>query len=233
MSNKAPSVHTVRIQQSYWVKDTGEERLLQAGAVLVAREVSQVDYYDTDTYELAMNKTWLSKSGGKWQLIIDQSGTATTEENTDKAEAGRTDGQSEGKYNEKATKATDQTGTSPLACYELLDEQEIVAHLSLVLHNELGTVAPGHETGHRRSAGTTLSDFIQTHGISHYSSFHNITRATYSLRGTYTVILSAEEATGQQYAHISLNVEIDGVTQGFQRMEQLASELDFLPQTKA
>ncbi|KAE8582286.1 hypothetical protein XENTR_v10020055 [Xenopus tropicalis] len=200
MPQADPPVHTVRIQQSYWVTDASEERLLQSGAVLLAREVTQVDYYDTDTYDLAMKGAWLSKSRGKWQLIVDQGGSDSTTANQ---------------------KGDDPSDADAPTCYELLDEREIVAYLARLL-------PPGG-----KSSAQAVGDFIRQQGVRHYGNYQSVTRATYRLTDAYTVTLSAEPAAPKQAALIRGDVGIDGVTRGFQRMEELAGQLDLLPQTKA
>ncbi|KAG8447477.1 hypothetical protein GDO86_014826 [Hymenochirus boettgeri] len=224
-----PGVHKVKIQQMYWVKDTSEERMQQVGAVCLAMEVNQIECYDTDTYHLAMNWTWLSKSNGQWRLIVDQSGNETADVKQNGSNVKHRDNKT-GKNNNNALKyvgdhqkpsKNNDDSRKDLACYELVDEREIIENLSRIVN-----------TAHGTNNMAALDDFVERHGIQRYTSFQNTKRATYKLRDGFTAVLTLDEASSRKVAVIYLDVEIENVSRGFQRMEDLAMELDLQPQTK-
>ncbi|KAM4696007.1 uncharacterized protein WCC33_014731 [Rhinophrynus dorsalis] len=258
-TQKDPDIHMVTIQQTYWMKDTSEEKILQMGEICLSKVVEQVDYYDTDAYDLALNKTWLSKTGREWRLIVDRSGhdvaldtkslnTRQIQPPKGNAETRKEDAQSMRQTDSKRGKtknklvnestrqdheqpskmdykkntdviAQSDTNGNTLTFYELTDEKDIIAHLSRILHS-------GEKTHHKE-----MSDFLQLSGVQHYSSFQNVKKTTYKLRDIYTVIVMTDEATSRKVAVIYLDVEIEKVTQGFQKLEHLANELDLQLQT--
>ncbi|KAM8933874.1 uncharacterized protein RCH25_004261 [Pelodytes ibericus] len=245
-SQRESNDHTVRIQQTYWAKDTAEEDVLQMGAVCSDKVVERVDYYDTDWYELAIDGTWLSKTGREWRLIVDRServGPASPDKTSQEGLHNRTlerDGPggkktdpthrkpTSNKSNQKDLKTTQNSnkvlavgvGRNPSTYYELVDEMEMIAHLSTLLHPV------------KDFRGATLEDFLSTVGIQQYASCHNTKQVTYKLRGSYTVTFTPDQTTPRKVAVVSLHVDIEKVTQGFQRLEQLANELDLQLQNK-
>ncbi|XP_063791584.1 uncharacterized protein LOC134947411 [Pseudophryne corroboree] len=240
------AVHKVKIQQTYLVKDTTEEKMLEQGAICAGKVVEQVDYYDTDLYDLAVNETWLSKTGNKWQLIIGKGGqetpgAATKQSHNSQNKILKTGRQETRKVNSTDTKTgngpttpnstrktqpqapgADLNGNTDLAdgersaltCYALVGEKEIIAHLSRILPMA------------RKTDNMAIGDVLQVAGIQRYASVSNSTQETYILRDSYTVQVKVDGTSAKKSAVISLHVEIENVTQGFQRLEQLANELD-------
>ncbi|MEE6505008.1 hypothetical protein FKM82_005410 [Ascaphus truei] len=261
-TQKDPNIYTVTIQQTYWMTETSDEKMLQFGAICLNRVVEQVDYYDTDMYDLAMQKMWLSKTDKEWQLIADQSpperrpvksdpnhsikstfgrhGLDTqnvhpddTKRGTSKRKKGASD--STRKHNQEAScidlnsnpdcpgQEGIATARDTLACYELIREKEILAHLSLMLHIALTA---------EEIENKAMDDFLQLAGIQHYASFHNTKQVIYKVRDIYTVTIKMDGTTSRSVAVISLDVDIENITQGFQIMEQLANELKLQLQTE-
>ncbi|XP_068106054.1 uncharacterized protein [Hyperolius riggenbachi] len=233
---KDASVHTVKIQQTYWVKDTSEEKMMAMGAVHLGRMVEQVDYYDTDLYDLAIHQTWLSRIGKQWQLIVGRGQNTSKDPSKKKVEKSH-QGTQKGKtvdnkaknpktsVNQKEDPKTDHNGNEesedPVGttrkthtCYTPVEENEIVTHLSQVLHLT------------NKIDNTPLEGFLQKAGIQKYASISNITQETFRLRNDYTIQLKTEGTATKKTAVVSLNVDIEKVTQGFERLDQLANELD-------
>lgn len=246
MSNrqKDGKIHTVKVQQTYWVKDTSEEKMLALGAVQLGRVVEQVDYYDTDLYDLAVSEMWLSKMGREWKLIVGkglQNSHDPSKEKMEKSYQGaqkfnllaskkHTSKMSNSKTseNQKRDSIKDQNGNEEtaktdrnkaLTCYALGQEKEIIAFLSQVLH----------VNGETNNMG--MEDFLPMAGIQRYSTISNVTQETYRLPRGYTILLKTEGTSIKKIAVVSLDVEIENVTQGFQRLEQLANELDLQVQS--
>ncbi|XP_055515701.1 uncharacterized protein si:dkey-191c17.2 [Leucoraja erinacea] len=69
-SSSSKTMHSVRVQQTYWLDERSELRLQQLGAVLTDEVVVKDDYYDNDTFDLATNQIWLSQRDSQWQLIV-------------------------------------------------------------------------------------------------------------------------------------------------------------------
>ncbi|XP_053328461.1 uncharacterized protein LOC128502630 [Spea bombifrons] len=236
--------HVVKIQQVYWARDAAEDGMVQHGATCVAKVEEQVEYHDTDTYDLASHGAWLSKIGGDWRLIVEQSGqqktpfTDQTNRNRPLSGNWEINGKSGKKVDlmerkqprrdletqrSQGTSKTDGSNVSAggdikarnsLTCYELLDEREIVEYLSRVL---------GHDGEFNV---TTVRDFLETAGIRHYEGFLDTRQVTYKLGDLYTIVLTTDPATSRKVATVSLEVEIEKVTEGFQRLERLASDLN-------
>lgn len=239
---KNGNIHTVKIQQTYWVKDTSEEKMLALGAVQLGKVVEQVDYYDTDLYDLAVTEIWLSKMGREWKLIVGK-GTQNNSQDLPKGNVQTSNLRTqklnsfEGKrqtsktsnlktfesqkkdsiidQNENAeTVDNERNGKKALTCYALEQEKEIIAFLSQVLHVQ-------GETNNMM-----MEVFLQVAGIQRYATISNVTQETFRLTNDYTIRLKTEGTTTKKTAVVSLDVDIENVAQGFQRLEQLAKELD-------
>ncbi|XP_073455835.1 uncharacterized protein [Aquarana catesbeiana] len=244
MSNKQKNdnIHTVKIQQTYWVKDTSEEKMLALGAVQLGKVVEQVDYYDTDLYDLAVTEMWLSKMGREWKLIVGK-GTQNNSQDPPKGKVqtshlrtqkfnsvggkNQTSKTSNSKTLESQKKVSindqneneetvdnERNGIKALTCYALEQEKEIIAFLSQVLHVQ-------GETNNM-----TMEVFLQVAGIQRYATISNVTQETFRLTNDYTIQLKTEGTTTKKTAVVLLDVDIENVAQGFQRLEQLAKELD-------
>ncbi|XP_077340989.1 uncharacterized protein LOC143986511 [Lithobates pipiens] len=236
------TMHTVRIQQTYWVKDTSEEKMLALGAVQLGKVVEQVDYYDTDLYDLAATEMWLSKMGREWKLIVGKGpqnksqdppkgkvqtshlrtqklnlveGKSQTSETSDPRTLESQKKDSINDQNKNATTVSNERkGTKALTCYALEQEKEMIAFLSQVLHVQ-------GETNNM-----TMEVFLQVAGIQRYATISNVTQETFRLTDDYTIRLKTEGTTTKKTAVVLLDVDIENVAQGFQRLEQLAKELD-------
>ncbi|XP_056394110.1 uncharacterized protein LOC130290464 isoform X2 [Hyla sarda] len=230
-TQKESSIHKVKIQQTYWGKDTMEEKMMEMGAVRTGKVVEEVEYYDTDLYDLAVNGSWLSKTGKQWQLIIDKVKATTLEVHSPLKKTKQVnivDPQiSPDLPGSKATRTQDiqkktnlngntdpETSRNLITCYELVQEKEIIACLSQILHidAELDNI--------------NIGNFLGMTGIQKYTSVSNVTRETFQLRDIYTVVIKADGVSTKKSVVISLDVDIDVVTQGFQWIERLANELD-------
>lgn len=233
-TKKESNVHKVKIQQTYWAKDTTEEKMTEMGAIRTGKVVEEVEYYDTDLYDLAVMESWLSKTGKQWQLIIDKvkatmlethnplKTTFRTKQVNSKTQTAPNLPGSKTKLTQDVQKA-DQNGNTDLeksrnliTCYELVQEEEIIACLSRILHINVDNV--------------NIGNFLEMAGIQKYTSVINVILETFRLRDIYTVAIKADGVSTRRSAVISLDVEIDNVTQGFQRIEQLANELDLQAQ---
>ncbi|KAM9326564.1 uncharacterized protein PAF06_002784 [Gastrophryne carolinensis] len=234
------STHTVRIQQMYWVKDTSEDQMLALGAVRLGRVVEQVDYYDTDLYDLALHQMWLSKMSGTWQLIVYKSDPNNSQQPyIAEEEKSQEEAQKVKKVGDKLITSNSNTGTfkdrtskmnrngnrniaeqgesrsKATACYALGQDKDIINYLSQVLNVTVKTDK------------MMIGDFLQRAGIQKYASITNVTQETFRMPGGYTVLLKTEGTTTKKTAKVSLDVGIEEVTWGFQRLEHLAKELDF------
>ncbi|XP_069465471.1 uncharacterized protein [Ambystoma mexicanum] len=108
---------------------------------------------------------------------------------------------------------------APACTYrELSNEQEIMAYLAPVLRTAL---TPAD------ASSTDMKEFSQLAGIQHYASFHTTREATYTLLGTYTITIRADEASSRKVAVISLDADVMDIAGGFDGIEKLANELDF------
>ncbi|XP_072286804.1 uncharacterized protein [Pyxicephalus adspersus] len=239
MSNrkKDANIHTVMIQQTYWMKDTSEEKILAMGAIQLGKVVEQVEYYDTDLYDLAVKEMWLSKIGREWKLIMGKGAQNSQNSqghlnhevmqifNSIGSNKHSTKTFSKPSERQKNDSITDQNGNREtvdqdgnrikvLTCYAIEQEKEIIDFLSHVLH------VPGE------TSNIAMEDFLQAAGIQRYVTNSNITQETFRLPGDFTILLKTEGTTSKKTAIISLDVDIENVARGFQRMEQLANELD-------
>ncbi|XP_044124284.1 uncharacterized protein LOC122919367 [Bufo gargarizans] len=233
-TQKESNIHKVKIQQTYWAKDTTEEVLTEKGALRTGKVVEEVEYYDTNLYDLAVNESWLSKAGKEWRLIIDKTKATKLEIHSPSKKTLR----------ERQVNATDpKTQTSPnipkckqdvhradrngntdpetprnLTCYELVEEKGIIECLSRILHIDV------------EFDNVQISNFLDKAGIQKYISVSNVTQETFQLRDIYMVVIKQDGVSSKKSVVISINVEIDNVTQGFQRIEHLANELDLQSQ---
>ncbi|XP_066436497.1 uncharacterized protein [Eleutherodactylus coqui] len=231
-TQKESNVHKVKIQQTYWAKDTTEEKMIEMGAIRTGKVVEEEEYYDTDSYDLAVNESWLSKTGKEWQLIIDKMKATMHEINSPIQKTSGIKGSPktpnllnfQRKLKHDVQKAdqngnTDcETTSSNLTCYELVEEKEIVAYLSRILHIDVG------------SDSGKIGNFLEMAGVQKYTSVSNVKEETFQLRDIYTAVIKADGISAKKSVVISLDVEIDNVTQGFQRIEELANELDLQAQ---
>ncbi|XP_071980882.1 uncharacterized protein [Engystomops pustulosus] len=228
MSRTQEEPHKVKIQQTYWAKDTVEEKMTEMGAMRTGKVLEEVEYYDTELYDLAFHESWLSRTEKQWQLITDRE-KATKSYNPSKrakpvkSNDPKTSPNSNGKLRQDVQKIDPNGNTDPdtprhMTCYELVDEKEIIECLSRILHL------------HVKLDNVKIDSFLEMAGIHKYTSVSNVTQETFRLRDIYTVIITTDGVSTRRSALISLYVEIDNVTQGFQRIEQLASELDLQPQ---
>ncbi|XP_063287706.1 uncharacterized protein LOC134572585 [Pelobates fuscus] len=231
---KDSKVHTLKIQQTYWAKDSSEEDLLKLGAICLDKVEEQVDYYDTDGYDLAVKDTWLSKTEHKWRLIVGKSGpvkpsppSKTSQHHLQKGNlkaSRQVDNDLTRKNQQKALKndqnsnkilaGTDAVGKGLSTCHELENEIEIMQYLSKDL-------SPTEDIN-----GAAMGDFLQVVRIQKYASFVFTKQVTYRLRDLYTITLTTDQKSSRKVAVVSLQVEIQNVTQGFQRLEQLANDLE-------
>lgn len=236
---KDENLHKVKIQQTYWVKDTSEEKILALGAFQVCRVMEQVDYFDTDLYDLAVNEMWLSKIGREWKLIVGKGAQSSRDPPKEKVErshqaaqksnsVGRqkqTTSYSQTSENQKKDLISNRNGNvehvnpdtyrrNALTCYALDQDKEIIAFLSQVLHVQ-------GETNNM-----SMEVFVQVARIHSYATISNVTQETFRMLNDYTIMLKTEGTPTNKTAVVSLEVDIENVTQGFQRLEQLANELD-------
>ncbi|KAM5146350.1 uncharacterized protein ACMZJ9_013571 [Mantella aurantiaca] len=235
---KDGSIHTVKIQQTYWVKDTSEEKMLALGAIQLGRVVEQVDYYDTDMYDLAVTEMWLSKMGREWKLIVGKVAQNNSQDQKVKVEKSHqraqtlnsvssqkhatnsktSENQKKDFINDQNVNAepadSDSNRRNALTCYALGKEKEIIDFLSQVLNVQ-------GETNNMM-----MEVFLQVAGIQRYATVSNVTQETFRLPEDYTVLLNTEGTTTKKTAVVSLNVDIENVTQGFQKLERLANEMD-------
>ncbi|KAM3911577.1 uncharacterized protein RB166_020173 [Leptodactylus fuscus] len=229
-TEKEPNIHKVKIQQTYWAKDTTEEKITEMGAICTGQVAEEVEYYDTDLYDLAVNESWLSKTGTKWQLITDKV-KATDLKIHSTSKKSRQDNSVDTKtpmslsYEAKQdVHKNDLNGNEELetekslTCYELVEEKEIITCLSHILNISA------------KLDNIQMSKFLEMAGIQKYTSVHNVTQETFRLRDIYTVVIKGDGVPAKKSVVISLDVEIDNVTQGFHRIEQLANELDLQAQ---
>ncbi|KAM4021362.1 uncharacterized protein ACNLHF_001414 [Anomaloglossus baeobatrachus] len=226
-NQKESNVHKVKIQQIYWAKDTTEEKMAEMGAIRTEKVLEEVEYYDTDLYDLAVNESWLSKTGKAWQLITDKM-KATNLENPRTIRTKQIisdDPKTESFPRAKTEPDPDPNGNTELetsrnilTCYELIQEEEIIACLSRILQI------------HAESDNAKIGKFLEKAGIQKYTSVRNVRQETFRLRDIYTVVIKADGVSTKKTAVISMDVEIDNVTKGFQRVEQLANELDLQAQ---
>ncbi|XP_073493902.1 uncharacterized protein [Phyllobates terribilis] len=230
-NQKESNSHKVKILQTYWVKDTTEEKITDMGAIRTGKVLEEVEYYDTELYDLAVNESWLSKTGKAWQLITDKVKATMLEIPSPEKTTNRTkqvisdDPKTESFPSSKTQPDFNQNGNTDLetprnvmTCYELVQEEEIIACLSRILQI------------HVESDNVKIGNFLKKAGIQKYTIVHNVTQETFRLRDIYTVVIKADRVSTNKSAVISMEVEIDNVTQGFQRIEQLATELDLQAQ---
>ncbi|KAJ8413775.1 hypothetical protein AAFF_G00063730 [Aldrovandia affinis] len=213
-------------------------------------EVTLTDlYYDTESFQLAAQQTWLSRQGAQWRLILDQgprpsvdslglqaeTGSGAPQAETDAGGEAGAEGSAESLRDSRFPKPAGLSeapggqnilpqSPPPAPRYrELTASSSIVEHLARRLQVEL----PAEEEGESMS----VERFVELAGIHNYGSWTVSKRLEYRLPGLCTLEVRRDysSALRAHTAVLTMGADVLDIGRELERMESLAAELDLQP----
>ncbi|KAM9546097.1 thiamine-triphosphatase [Salvelinus alpinus] len=207
----------VNVELQYKLGEKTEARLQEKGAWSIEEVTIREHYYDTESFHLASQQTWLSKQGSQWRMII---GNNPYSSNNMPPEP-------------ESQAAGSGCPSTSQPCPPAPQYRELTGHTPIIQHLAHCLGVPVRE---QESCSSTeaMKAFLELAGIQSYGSWTSARRLEYKLPGDdCTLVVQKNHSVGgsanNETALLSMRADILHIGYELEKMEKVAAELDLRP----
>ncbi|XP_014026907.1 uncharacterized protein si:dkey-191c17.2 [Salmo salar] len=237
----------VNVEMQYKLGEKTEARLQEKGAWCIEEVTIREHYYDTESFHLASQQTWLSKQGSQWRMIIGNNPYSSNNMPPEPENQAAGSGCPSTVWGEELCVDRDETEgpkgceDNPLSIPEIGQIQgqpcppapqyrELTGHTPIIQHLAHCLGVPVRE---QESCSSTeaMKAFLELAGIQSYGSWTRARRLEYKLPGDdCTLEVQKNHSVGgsanNETALLSMRADILHIGHELEKMEKVAAELD-------